>query len=306
MKKKMEKYIIFGFDMETDIGSYLKSYNGVKYGTEKIISILKKYDIEATFLFTGDAALNNPEKVVEVSKAGFEIGCHSLRHETVGDSAFNMPNDSPILESELEARLIENIRIIKELSKKKPVSFRAPRLWQGNAQVQILEKLGFKVDTSYSVAANKKQITPYHPSEDNWLEKGKMNILEIPNFAFLDDKNDYSKYFCKNDQWPLLRLLGADFVFENQRFVIEKQSKLSDMCVLLFYMHPWEFEKMPEKFKYDEGTFVFIPELYKNCGDFAVKAFDEYIGLCLDDGFKFACCRNFYELWKDYEKQKEK
>ena len=57
----MEKYIIFGFDMETDIGSYLKTYNGVKYGTGKILSILKKYDIDATFLFTGDTAMNNPE-----------------------------------------------------------------------------------------------------------------------------------------------------------------------------------------------------------------------------------------------------
>ena len=136
-------------------------------------------------------------------------------------------------------------RIVKELSKKQPVSFRAPRLWQGHGQIKILEKLGFKVDASHSLAAHKKQLLPYHPSKENWLEKGKMNILEIPNFAFLDDKNDYSKYFRKNDQWPLLRLLGADFVFKTQKYVIEKQSKLSDICVLLFYLHPWEFEKMP-------------------------------------------------------------
>ena len=301
----MKKYIIFGFDMETDIGSYLKTYNGVKYGTERILSILKKYDIDATFLFTGDTALNNPEKVVEVSEAGFEIGCHSLKHETVGDVAFNMPNDAPILESELEVRLVENIRIVKELSKKQPVTFRAPRLWQGHGQIKILEKLGFLVDASYSVAAHKKQIIPYHPSEENWLEKGKMNILEIPNFAFLDDKNDYSKYFCKNDQWPLLRLLGANFVFETQKYVIEKQSHLSDICVLLFYLHPWEFEKMPEKFEYDEGTFIFKPELSKNCGDFTVKAFDEYIDLCLNDGFKFVSCSNFYKIWRDYEERKK-
>lgn len=302
----MEKYIIFGFDMETDIGSYLKTYNGVKCGTEKIISILKKYDIAATFLFTGDTALNNPEKVAEVSKEGFEVGCHSLKHETVGDVGFNMPNDSPILESELEARLVENIRIVKELSKKQPVTFRAPRLWQGHGQIKILEKLGFKTDASYSVAAHKKQIIPYHPSEDDWLEKGKMKILEIPNFAFLDDKNDYSKYFCKNDQWPLLRLLGADFVFKNQKYVLEKQNKLSDICVLLFYLHPWEFEKMPEKFEYDEGTFIFKPELSKNCGDFTVKAFDEYIDLCLNDDFKFTSCSEFYEIWRSYEQQKGK
>jgi peptidoglycan/xylan/chitin deacetylase (PgdA/CDA1 family) len=299
----VEKYIIFGFDMETDVGSYLKTYNGVQYGTGRILSILKKYDIESTFLFTGDTALNNPEKVVEVSKSGFEIGCHSLKHETVGDSAFSMPNDSSILESELEGRLIENIRIVKELSKKQPVTFRAPRLWQGHGQIKILEKLGFNVDVSYSVSAHKNHVLPYHPSEDNWLEEGRMKILEIPNFAFLDDKNDYSKYYNKNDQWPLLRLLGADFIFENQKDVIKKQSRISDICVLLFYLHPWEFEKMPEKFEYDEGTFIFKPELSKNCGDFTAIALDKYIDLCLNDGFKFVSCDHFFEIWKDYEKQ---
>ncbi|MHB1346074.1 MAG: polysaccharide deacetylase family protein [Candidatus Humimicrobiaceae bacterium] len=298
----MEKYIIFGFDMETDIGSYLKTYNGVKYGTGRILSILKKYSINATFLWTGDAALNNSEMVTEVSREGFETGCHSLKHETVGDAGFNMPNDSPILETELEARLIENIRIVKELSGNQPVSFRAPRLWQGHGQIKVLEKLGFKTDASYSVAAHKKQIIPYHPSEDNWLEKGSMNILEIPNFAFLDDKNDYSQFFCKNDQWPLLRLLGAEFVFKNQKYVLEKQNEFSDICVLLFYLHPWEFEKMPEKFEYDEGTFIFKPELSKNCGDFTVRALDDYIDMCLSDGFEFKSCKEFYEIWREHEK----
>lgn len=302
----MEKYIIFGFDMETDIGSYLKTYNGVKKGTGRILSTLKKYGINATFLFTGDTALNNPEKVIEVADAGYEIGCHSLKHETVGDVAFNMPNDSPILESELEARLKENIKIVKKLSKKQPVTFRAPRLWQGQGQIKTLEKLGFKVDASYSVSAHKKQIIPYHPSEKNWLEKGRMNILEIPNFAFLDDKNDYSKYFCKNDQWPLLRLLGADFVFEYQKYIIEAQSRLSDICVLLFYLHPWEFEKMPEKFEYDEGTFIFKPELSQNCGEVMARTFDKYVNMCIKDGFKFVSCISFYNIWKKYEQKSAK
>jgi len=300
----MEKYIILGFDMETDIGSYLKTYKGIKNGTGKILSTLKRYNIDSTFFFTGDSAFNNPEVVAEISRSGYEVGCHSLKHETVGDAAFNMPNDNPILKSELETRLIKNIKIVKKLSKKQPYSFRSPRLWQGHQQVKILEKLGFKVDASYSVATHKKQIIPYHPSSKNWLEKGRMNILEIPNFAFLDDKHDYTTYFCQNDQWPLLRLLGADFVFENQKYVIEKQSRMSDICVLLFYLHPWEFEKMPEKFDYDEGTFIFKPELSKNCGQFTTNALDKYISLCLDDGFKFTSCIKFYNIWKSYKKSK--
>jgi hypothetical protein len=295
----MKKYIIFGFDMETDIGSYLKTYHGIEHGTQKILSILGKYGISATFLFTGDAAESNKNKVIEIAEKGFEVGCHSLKHETVGDAGFNMPNDSPILESELENRLKINKEIVVRLVKKEPVTFRAPRLWQGQGQIQVLEKLGFKVDASYSVATHKDQILPYHPSEENWLQKGRMKLLEIPNFAFLDDQHDYGKYFCKNDQWPLLRLLGAEFVFENTKYVLARQQELSTIGVLLFYLHPWEFEQMPEKYEYDEGTFYFKPELYQNCGDVMVKEFEKYIQLSLDDGFEFTTCEKFYNIWEE-------
>jgi hypothetical protein len=294
----MKKYTILGFDMETDIGSYLKTYNGLINGTEKIVGLLGKYDIKTTFFFTGDAAANNGEIVRDIVLNGHEAGCHSLRHETVGDAAFNMPNDSPILEEELEHRLQINRQIVMEMSGKTPVSFRAPRLWQGQGQIMVLEKLGFKVDASYSVAAHKKQILPYHPSGVNWLERGDMKLLEVPNFAFLDTGHDYSQYFCKNDQWPLLRLLGAEFVFEHSRSFIEKQQELSDTCILLFYLHPWEFEAMPDKFEYDEGTFYFKPELYKNCGEPMLKEFEKYVQLSLNDGREFITCEHFYELWE--------
>ena len=294
----MEKYILFGFDMETDIGSYLKTYHGIQRGTPRILNILANYGIKATFLFTGDAALNNSDQVVAIVKAGHEAGCHSLKHETVGDVGFNMPNDTPILEEEIHHRLEKNLEIVKSVSGKKPVSFRAPRLWQGDAQMKTLEQFGFKVDASYSVSTHKKRVIPYHPSADNWLEEGNMNILEIPNFAFPNDKNDYSRFFCRNDQWPLLRLLGAEFVFENAKYFIDEQKKLSNICVLLFYLHPWEFEEMPEKYQYDEGVFIFKPELHKNCGQFMTAEFDKYIKMCLNDGFKFTTMERFFDIWE--------
>ena len=108
----MQKYIIFVFDIETDIGSYLKTYNGIRNGTDKILGLLEKYGIQATFFFTGDAAENNKEIVSEIAQKDFEVGCHSLKHETVGDASFNMPNDSPILEIELENRLKMNREIV--------------------------------------------------------------------------------------------------------------------------------------------------------------------------------------------------
>ena len=74
--------------------------------------------------------------------------------------------------------------------------------------------------------------------------------------------------------------------------------------MLLFYLHPWEFEKMPEKYEYDEGTFYFKPELYKNCCDFMEQTFERYIQLTWDDGFQFTTCDDFYDIWKRYEDER--
>ncbi len=295
----MTTYIVFAFDMETDIGSYLTTYNGVRNGTDRILAILQRHGVPATFLFTGDTVANNREIVRKVARLGFEVGCHSLQHETVGDAHFNMPGDLSVLDSEVENRLQLNKEIVQEAAGSEPRVFRAPRLWQGQAQIAALEKLGFTVDASYSVAAHRQHILPYHPSAENWLEPGSMSILELPNFAFLDTRNDYTRFFCKNDQWPLLRLLGAEFVFENQKDVIQRQRELSEVSLLLFYLHPWEFEPMPEKHEYDEGTFLFKPELVKNCGDAMTGHFERYIQMCRDSGFEFATCSGFARVWEE-------
>ena len=294
----MNKYVIFGFDMETDIGSYLKSYRGVQEGTYRILDILGRYGVSATFFFTGDSARHNEKVVRDVAAKGYDVGCHSLKHETVGDAHFDMPADSPILEEEVEHRLELNKRIVQELSGIEPISFRAPRLWQGQAQLEALEKLGFRVDASYSVFAHKERLVPYHPSRSNWLEPGDMRILEIPNFAFDPSSHNFDKFFCKNDQWPLLRLLGARFVFERLAPVIEGQGQLTDRCVLLFYLHPWEFEPMPGKYVYSEGTMHFRPELHKNCGPKMATEFERFVQMTQDDGCQFVSCREFLPVWE--------
>ena len=47
---------VFGFDMETDIGSWTSFYEGFQKGTPLILDVLKKHNIKATFFFTGDSA----------------------------------------------------------------------------------------------------------------------------------------------------------------------------------------------------------------------------------------------------------
>jgi len=46
--------------METDIGSWTPFYNGLQKGTPRILSVLDKHKITATFFFVGDAARRYP------------------------------------------------------------------------------------------------------------------------------------------------------------------------------------------------------------------------------------------------------
>ena len=54
-----ESRVLLGFDMETDIGSWTPWYRGFQPGTEKILAVLEKHDVKATFFFTADAARKN-------------------------------------------------------------------------------------------------------------------------------------------------------------------------------------------------------------------------------------------------------
>ncbi|MBC7333173.1 MAG: polysaccharide deacetylase family protein [Actinobacteria bacterium] len=293
---KPDVYVLLGFDMETDIGSYTRTYEGVRVGTRKILEIIEEYGIEATFLFTGDAAAKNKKVVCDLRDLGHEIGCHSLQHETVGDALFNIPSDRGILEEEARPRLEKNVQIVEEIIGERPVSFRAPRLWQGTSQVLALEELGFLVDASYSQYKYREMILPYHPSKENWLKKGDLKILELPNFCFVNNDIGLLESYTGLDQWPKLRTLGADFVFDGIKAVIEKQFKTSDVAVLTFYLHPWEAIEIPEKYAYDEGVFYFHRDIYINTGDYFVEQLRIFIERCLEEGFKFTTFKKFYYL----------
>jgi len=167
------KYLVFGFDMETDIGSTSRNYTGVQHGTLAILKILEKYKVPATFLFTGDCALKNDNIVDMIHKKGYEIGCHGMYHEDLGEPSFHTSSFSPILEEELEHRLRLNIEIMKKLTGSDPISFRSPRGFGSNKLIEVLEKLNFKIDSSYMQAIHLTQHFPYFPAKDNWKTTGK-------------------------------------------------------------------------------------------------------------------------------------
>jgi peptidoglycan/xylan/chitin deacetylase (PgdA/CDA1 family) len=297
MGETEDRYLMFGFDMETDVGSTSRDYNGVNFGTPEIIEILQKFEVDATFFFTGDCALKNRKIVESVDSKGYEIGCHSLYHEDLGEPSFKTSSWSPILEEELEYRLKINIDTIKEITNKDPVSFRSPRGFASNNLMKILEKLNFQIDSSYLQSIHLERDFPYYVSGEDWKMEGNSGILELPLFAFELENADDNDFQKRLDQWPRIRTHGAEFVFKNMQGTVQRQIGEHGFSALTFYLHPWEFYPMPKSIKYSEGILYYDEFLYKNTGEVQVKEFDKFIGMCLDSGFKIISLKKFQKVF---------
>lgn len=289
--------VVFGFDMETDIGSFTPFYEGVEHGTPRILDLMKKHDIQATFFWTGHAAENNPEMVTRVRDAGHETGCHGLYHETLGDPLFPLPNNWPILPSEVEGRLTEATRIVREMSGVQPMSFRCPRLWGSTTVINVLEKLGYVADASFPLYFFQKPFEPYHPSTEDWTKPGEMKIVEIPNFCDLSmESND--PYQRDRDQWPLFRTESAEALMQKvdsfTKFIQVREKR----PVVCFYLHPWEFHPMPEgALDFGESSVTPLPFIVKNCGEVAVQQLDRVCSMLKERGARFLTAK---ELAAEY------
>lgn len=282
-----EKQAVLGFDMETDIGSWTSFYEGFKIGTPKILSVLKNNDITATFFFTADAAKHNPDLVKAVRDAGHEIGCHTLFHETIGDSLFEIPGMMPVLPEEVIHRIELATEIVTEISGVHPTSFRCPRLFGSTQVVNALERLGYTSDATYPMYFFRKQLVPYHPSKDDWTEQGDMKIIELPNFADLSMES-HDQYGRDLDQWPLWRTESAEAVMKHidgySKYCCERNVE----PFYCFYMHPWEFAPMPAGLIHSgEGSVLPDPFIIKNCGDYAVRELDKLVKMMKDAEIKF-------------------
>ena len=296
MKKNL--FVIFGFDMETDIGSWTREYKGLREGTHVILEILNEAKIKATFFFTADAAQSNPEMVYLVRQQGHEIANHSLHHETVGEALFYMPYDSnPLLAEEVKPRLEKATEILTRIAGERPVSFRAPRLFGGAQVIRVLEEIGFLVDCSYPTYYYGEPFLPYHPSRENWTIPGDSKILEVPIFSDLSlpTKDPYKR---DRDQWPKLRLEGATALKRSVDNFAKLCQKRGETITLCFYLHPWEFVPMPKIVNSPEARIELKEAVWKNCGDKTAKELEDFISLLKNDEAKFFTAKDFFKFWE--------
>jgi len=288
--------VVFGLDMETDVGSWGVEYRGVTEGTPLLLNLYRDKGITGTFFFTGESARLHPEVVRGVANAGHEVGCHALYHETVGDPIFDIPGVRPLLPEEVPFRLKVATEWVTEALGSQPVSFRSPRLWGSTAVCNALNDLGYVSDASYPLYYYEKQLVPYHPSRDDWTEAGDLKLIEIPNFCDMTVDSD-DPYHRDRDQWPMFRTKSAEALMVHIDNFIGYVAARDLPVVLCFYFHPWEFLPMPTRMHYGEGTVEPDYFLVENCGDYALQQFSALIDALKQRGASFSTAKDLAAAW---------
>jgi len=124
-------------DLEHDCPPFLTTYRGVTQGMPRLLELLAKEQVPATFFCTGDVARKHPEIVRRLVADGHELGCHGDTHARFGAM------DRATAEREL-ADAGKRLRAFGcEVT-----SFRAPNLDFPPAFVPLLAAHGFRLDSS--------------------------------------------------------------------------------------------------------------------------------------------------------------
>ncbi len=146
---------------------------GPRVGVPRILRLLARYDVRATFFVPGFTAERHPEAVEAIVAAGHEVGHHGYLHEPLYDL-------DPAREEEI---LLRGKEILRRFTGVDPVGYRAP-FWEMNPEMPaLLRRHGFLYDSSLM-----GDDTPYA------LETPNGPLAEVPIHWMLDDWEQYA-YF---------------------------------------------------------------------------------------------------------------
>jgi peptidoglycan/xylan/chitin deacetylase (PgdA/CDA1 family) len=109
-----------------------------KSNIPKILKLLEKNGIKATFFVSGKVAENFPELIKDISKKGHEIASHSYNHVRLADLSLQQQKEE----------IRKGKEVLENLISKKVIGFRAPYLSFTNETFWILKKEGFIYDSS--------------------------------------------------------------------------------------------------------------------------------------------------------------
>ena len=167
----------FDFDAETNAlrdlnlspGTFSQGEYAARVAIPRILALLDKYDIPASFFVPAVSALLHKEEIQAiVSKNRHEIGLHGWIHE----------RNSLLSEHEESDLMYKSFDTLKELTGKAPVGIRTPSWDFSQHTLAIIKEMGLLYDSSLMADDRPYEI----------LEDGKSTgVVELPVEWLLDD-----------------------------------------------------------------------------------------------------------------------
>jgi peptidoglycan/xylan/chitin deacetylase (PgdA/CDA1 family) len=198
----------FTCDLEPDCPPFLSGFRGVEHGLPKLLGVLEKLSVPATFFTTGEVAQRYPDAVRAVVGAGHELGCHGMTH-----TAF-----TSMTRGEATDEIVESAVILRAFA---PVtSFRAPYLRFPDAFLDLVESADFTLDSSQAkykaayyrskragsatrVARIPASLTSSALRIPKILREAYLRLLDEPvvlfvhPWEFVDLRNEKIRYDCR-------------------------------------------------------------------------------------------------------------
>jgi polysaccharide deacetylase family protein (PEP-CTERM system associated) len=237
--------------------------------TLKILDLLARHGIQATFFILGWVAEETPRVVKEIQAAGHEIGSHGYAHQLIYEQT----------PDEFAADLTRSLEIIEGITGVKVRGFRAPSfsvtqrsLWA----IEIMSSLGLVYDSSvFPILHDNYGIpnaprNPYKISEDLW---------EFPMTT--------ARIFGKN-----LPIGGGAYLrvfpYWLTRWGIQQVNAAGEPAIV--YVHPWELDPEHPRIK---ASALSRFRHYRNLD----KTEDRLAALCNE--FRFAPLQRLLQTYSD-------
>ena len=231
------------FDDYCENSKYSNSTFFSAEGVTKLLKLLDKYDVKATFFVTGYFAENEPAIVKKIYSSGHEIASHSYRDED--HSKFDY--------SQTFKAISKSKQILGRLTCDKVSGFRMPGFSVNSYLSDVLKELDFKYDSSVHPA-----IVPGH----------YYNLFEKKDIYLFDGLSEIPLSVMPFFRCPIsflwMRILGNRFT----SFGADLNLIMGRPVIL--YFHPWEFVKLPNINR--------VPwYITYNCGDKFFRQLEKFI-----------------------------
>lgn len=259
------KKIVLTFDCD---------YKEDSIALQKILPLLKKYDVKVSFACVGKLIEQDKEIYKSLYGEGHELINHTYTHPRNPVLAPDRRFDK-ISEDEQREEIVKCHNVIEDLTGEKPISFRSPHFYDTMTEFKILDELGYRYCSSVTTS-NCMLGLPYHPAKEglnkySYLmssinQKDNFNVLMIPVETCPVHKGGiFSTYHCLRDKIGVHQDLNEFYALWTK--VLKENEYKKFVCV---YFDPMDiakddatlkcFEKMIIYAKENEWVFITISE----------------------------------------------